>query len=200
MTASLAPAIDCEPVSKIENRTAHIGLIGLGYVGLPLALLFNEQRFPATGFDIDTNKVRVLTEGGSYIYRIPATEIQAAIGRGFRATADYSLIKKMDAVIICVPTPLDEHREPDLSYITSTVESIAPYLRAGQLVVLESTTYPGTTEEVVIPILERNNHHGLKAERAGRDDQGVFFVAFSPEREDPGNDSIARCDSRWQRT
>ena len=194
MTLSLTPVVDSDLLSKIENRSARIGLIGLGYVGLPLVLLFNEQRFPVTGFDIDTKKVQVLTEGGSYIYRIPATEIQTAIGRGFRATADYSLIEKMDAVIICVPTPLDEHREPDLSYITSTVESIAPYLQAGQLVVLESTTYPGTTEEVVIPILERNNRHGLKAERAGQDDQGVFFVAFSPEREDPGNDSIARCD------
>jgi len=181
-------------MSRIENRTAKVGLIGLGYVGLPLVLLFNEQNFPVTGFDVDTNKVRILTQGGSYIYRIPATEIQTARGRGFRATADYSLIDEMDAVIICVPTPLDEHREPDMSYITSTVQSIAPYLRAGQLIVLESTTYPGTTEEVVVPILEKNNRHGLKADRAGLDDPNAFFVAFSPEREDPGNDTVARCD------
>jgi UDP-N-acetyl-D-glucosamine dehydrogenase len=194
MSSTLATSIDSDLLSKIENRSARIGLIGLGYVGLPLALLFDEQRFPITGFDIDANKVRILKEGGSYIYRIPATEIQGAVSRGFRATTDYSLIEQMDAVIICVPTPLDDHHEPDLSYIVSTVESIAPHLHAGQLIVLESTTYPGTTEEIVVPILEKKNRHGLKAERAGQDGQDVFFVAFSPEREDPGNDSVARRD------
>jgi UDP-N-acetyl-D-glucosamine dehydrogenase len=194
MTSCLAPVIDSELLSKIENRTAHVGVIGLGYVGLPLLLLFNEQRFPVTGFDIDAKKVRALAKGESYIYRIPSSEIQSAIGTGFRATSDYSLIEQMDAVIICVPTPLNEHHEPDLSYITSTVESIAPYLHAEQLVVLESTTYPGTTEEIVVPILEKNNRHGMRAERAGQEDQGAFFVAFSPEREDPGNDSVARRD------
>jgi UDP-N-acetyl-D-glucosamine dehydrogenase len=105
---------------------------------LPLVLIFSEQRFPVTGFDIDAKKIRVLEEGGSYIYRIPEGDIKAARQRGFRATADYSLIEQMDAVVICVPTPLDDHQEPDLSYITATVESIAPHLRAGQLVVLES--------------------------------------------------------------
>jgi UDP-N-acetyl-D-glucosamine dehydrogenase len=105
MTSGPAPVLDSELLSKLENRAAHVGVTGLGYVGLPLLLLFNEQRFPVTGFDIDANKVRVLTEGGSYIYRIPATEIQAASGRGVRATSDYSLIEDMDAVIICVPTP-----------------------------------------------------------------------------------------------
>jgi len=195
MTSSLAPVVASELLSRIENRTARVGVIGLGYVGLPLVLLFSEQGFRVTGFDIDTNKVRMLGEGGSYIYRIPATEIQAAVGRGFRPTHDFSLVEEMDAVIICVPTPLNEHHEPDLSYITSTVESIAPYLRAGQLVVLESTTYPGTTEEVVVPILEKNNRRGLKAERLGqKDEEDVFFVAFSPEREDPGNDAVARHD------
>jgi UDP-N-acetyl-D-glucosamine dehydrogenase len=194
MTSTLAPALDVELLSKIENRSARIGLIGLGYVGLPLVLLFNEQHFPVTGFDIDAKKVRVLTEGGSYIYRIPASAIQTANQRGFCATADYSQIEQMDAVFICVPTPLDDHQEPDLSYITATAESIAPYLHAGQLVVLESTTYPGTTEEVVVPILEKHNRHGLKADRAGQNSENVFFVAFSPEREDPGNDSIERCD------
>jgi UDP-N-acetyl-D-glucosamine dehydrogenase len=194
MTSGLASVIDSELLSRIENRAAHVGVIGLGYVGLPLLLLFNEERFPVTGFDIDANKIRVLAEGGSYIYRIPATEIQAATGRGFRATSDYSLIEKMDAVIICVPTPLNDHHEPDMSYIVSTAESIAPHLRAGQLVVLESTTYPGTTEEVVIPILEKNNPCGLKVDRGGSAESNSFYVAFSPEREDPGNDTVARMD------
>jgi UDP-N-acetyl-D-glucosamine dehydrogenase len=194
MATTLDPAIESNLLSKIESRKAQLGIVGLGYVGLPLLLLFNEQRFPVTGFDIDANKVRVLNEGGSYIYRIPATEIQSAVAKGFRATADYSRIEQMDAVIVCVPTPLDEHREPDLSYIVSTMESIAPRLHAGQLIVLESTTYPGTTEEVVVPILEKGNRHGLKAARPGQEDGNVFYVAFSPEREDPGNDTVARCD------
>ena len=144
-----------EPLKiKIQSRTAKVGVIGMGYVGLPLALLFSEQSFPVTGFDIDKKKVDVLEAGGSYIYRIAPTEIQAARSHGFTATSDYANITSMDAIIICVPTPLNEHHEPDLSYITATAESVAPYLRAGQLVILESTTYPGTTEEVLVPILE----------------------------------------------
>src|SRR5690348_6876089 len=174
MTSTLSPAVGEELLSKIENRTARIGLIGLGYVGLPLVLLFSEQRFRVTGFDIDAKKVKVLGEGGSYIYRIPATDVQQARQRGFEATTDYSMISEMDAIIICVPTPLDEHMEPDMSYIVSTVESIAPYLRPQQLVVLESTTYPGTTEEVMIPILERKNPLGLKAEREGQESDNSF--------------------------
>ena len=179
---------------KIESRTAKVGVIGMGYVGLPLALLFSEQKFPVTGFDIDQKKIDVLQSGGSYIYRIAPTEIQAARAAGFTATADYANIATMDAIIICVPTPLNEYHEPDLSYITATAESIAPHLRAGQLVILESTTYPGTTEEVLVPILERANRHGLKAARAGLEDKNVFHVVFSPEREDPGNDTVARRD------
>src|SRR5437016_761323 len=179
---------------KIENRTANVGIVGMGYVGLPLALLFSEQKFPVTGFDIDGSKVESLNKGASYIYHIPATEIQAAAARGFRATSNYAQISAMDAVLICVPTPLNEYREPDLSYIRSTAEAIAPHLRAGQLIVLESTTYPGTTEEVLIPILEKNNRHGLKAARGGEPTAQEFFVAFSPEREDPGNTSVARRD------
>ncbi len=163
---------------KIADRNARVGIIGLGYVGLPLTLLFNEQRFPVTGFDIDANKVRILSEGGSYIYRILPTDIQVATDRGFRATSDYSEIDRMDAIIICVPTPLNDHHEPDMSYIVSTVESIAPHLRAGQLVVLESTTYPGTTEEVVIPILEKNNRSGLKVEREGITESNSFTSPF----------------------
>ena len=126
MNSSLALAIDSDLFSRIENRTARVGVIGLGYVGLPLVLLFSEQGFRVTGFDIDIEKVRILAEGGSYIYRIPATEIQAAVSKGFGPTTDFSLINEMDAVIICVPTPLDEHHEPDLSYVEATVQSIAP--------------------------------------------------------------------------
>jgi len=193
-TASVSSTLFSELKSKIEAKRARVGIIGMGYVGLPLALLYSEQRFPVTGFDIDLKKVSALTGGNSYIVRIPATEIQAARAQGFSATADYSELDQMDAVIICVPTPLDEYHEPDLSFITDTAKAIAPHLRAGQLVVLESTTYPGTTEEVLIPILEKGNKHGLKASRAGSSDTGVFYVAFSPEREDPGNQTVARRD------
>ena len=180
--------------TKIEQRQARVAIIGLGYVGLPLALLYSEQEFPVTGFDIDTRKVSTLNSGGSYIYRITAPEIQRAKSQGFSATSDYAQIEKMDAIIICVPTPLNEYHEPDLSYITGTAESIAPHLQPGQLVVLESTTYPGTTEEVLIPILEKGNRLGLKASRTGASDNKTFFVAFSPEREDPGNQTVARRD------
>ena len=179
--------------SKIEARSAKVGIIGLGYVGLPLALLFSEEKFPVLGFDIDAQKVKTLDGGGSYIYRIPPTDIQAARQRGFTATTDYARTAEVDAVLICVPTPLNESREPDMSFITSTAEAIAPHLRAGQLVVLESTTYPGTTEEVLVPILEKGKA-GVKAARAGQTAAQEFYVAFSPEREDPGNDSIARRD------
>jgi UDP-N-acetyl-D-glucosamine dehydrogenase len=180
--------------SKIEQRQARVAVIGLGYVGLPLALLYSEQGFPVTGFDIDQRKVSTITAGGSYIFRIPAPEIQKARSQGFSATSDYTELEQMDAIIICVPTPLNEYHEPDLSYITGTAEALAPHLQPGQLVVLESTTYPGTTEEVLIPILEKGNRHGLKAARKGEPDENTFFVAFSPEREDPGNETIARCD------
>ena len=164
----------------------------MGYVGLPLALLFSEQRFAITGFDIDQQKVDVLNGGGSYIVRIPGVAVQEAQRSGFRATSDYSEIAKMDVVIICVPTPLDEFKEPDLSYITGTLQSMAPHVRQGQLIVLESTTYPGTTEEIVVPLLEKGNARGL---RVSRDSVTAgFYVAFSPEREDPGNDTIARRD------
>ncbi|HXF12531.1 MAG TPA: nucleotide sugar dehydrogenase [Terriglobales bacterium] len=180
--------------SKIEQRQARVAVIGLGYVGLPLALLYSEQGFPVTGFDIDERKVSTIAAGGSYIFRIPAPEIQKARTQGFSATSDYTELEQMDAIIICVPTPLNEYHEPDLSYITGTAEALAPHLQAGQLVVLESTTYPGTTEEVLIPILEKGNRHGLKAARKGEPDENTFFVAFSPEREDPGNQTVARCD------
>jgi UDP-N-acetyl-D-glucosamine dehydrogenase len=162
-------------------------------VGLPLSLLYSEQKLRVLGFDIDARKITTLAEGGSYIHRIPAAEIQAARKNHFEATSDFSRLVEMDAIIICVPTPLNEYHEPDLSYIVDTAKSIAPHLRAGQLVVLESTTYPGTTEEVLVPILEKGNSAGLKASR-GSDTGKEFFVAFSPEREDPGNETVARKD------
>jgi UDP-N-acetyl-D-glucosamine dehydrogenase len=177
---------------RIKTREARIGIVGMGYVGLPLALLFSEERFKVTGFDIDGRKVETLNRGGSYIVRIPGTEIQLAQQKGFRATADYTEIAQMDVVIICVPTPLNEYHEPDLSYVSGTVESIAPHLREGQLVILESTTYPGTTEEIVVPLLENGNKAGLRVARDAA--SSGFFVAFSPEREDPGNDTVARRD------
>jgi UDP-N-acetyl-D-glucosamine dehydrogenase len=180
--------------SKIQQHRARVGIIGLGYVGLPLALLYSEHEFPVTGFDIDARKVSTLNAGGSYIYRITAPEVERARKQGFSATADYAQIEKMDAVIICVPTPLNEYHEPDLSYITGTAEAMAPHVQPGQLVILESTTYPGTTEEVLVPILEKGNRHGLKAARDGKSEQNIFYVAFSPEREDPGNQTVARRD------
>ena len=178
-------------VRKIETREARIAIVGLGYVGLPLALLFSEQRFRITGFDVDRNKVNTLNSGGSYICRIPNSEIQLAMEQGFTATADYEAIKEMDIVIICVPTPLDEYRQPNLRFITGTAESLAPHLSNGQLVILESTTYPGTTEELVAPLLEANNPSGLKVVRDEATEVGIF-LAFSPEREDPGNNTVAR--------
>ena len=191
---SMPVSLSSELKNKIEQKQARVAVIGLGYVGLPLALLYTEQKFKVTGFDIDARKVSILDQGGSYIFRIPATDIQAAKKNGFSATAEYSRLTEMDAIIICVPTPLNEYHEPDLSFITDTAKSIAPYLRAGHLVILESTTYPGTTEEVLIPILERGNRHGLKASRGDASNGQEFYVAFSPEREDPGNQTVARRD------
>jgi UDP-N-acetyl-D-glucosamine dehydrogenase len=194
ITTSTADAPIAQLLTKIQERQARIGIIGLGYVGLPLALLYSEQKFRVTGFDIDARKVQTIADGGSYIYRITGQEIQSAKESGFSATSDYSQIAEMDAVIICVPTPLNEYHEPDLSFITGTTHSIAPHLRAGQLIVLESTTYPGTTEEVMLPILEKENRAGLTAARNDAPTGNEFFVAFSPEREDPGNTTVARRD------
>lgn len=161
-----------------QSRAATIGVVGLGYVGMPLALAALEAGFCVVGFDIDPAKTESLAAGTSYLAHIPDKEISRPVEEGrLRATTDFSLIRQVDAIIICVPTPLTAQREPDLGFIVSTCESIAPHLRKGHLVVLESTTWPGTTDEVMRPILERG---GL---RSGRD----FFLAFSPEREDPGN-------------
>jgi UDP-N-acetyl-D-glucosamine dehydrogenase len=195
-TYTLSVSHSTELKTKIDGRKAKIAIIGLGYVGLPLSLLYVEKKFSVTGFDIDRCKVDTLTQGSSYIFRIPAEEIKAARAKGFSATSEYARLTEMDAIIICVPTPLNEYHEPDLSYITDTAHAIAPHLRAGHLVVLESTTYPGTTEEVLVPILEKENRAGLKAARNGGSGDGSkeFFVAFSPEREDPGNTTVARQD------
>ena len=178
--------------SRIASRQARIGIIGMGYVGLPLTLLFSEQGLRVSGFDVDEAKVEQLNAGTSYIVRILAAEIVKAQAAGFRATSAYTEIAEMDAIIICVPTPLDKYHQPDLSFIEQTARAIAPNLREGQLVVLESTTYPGTTEEVLIPILEAGNPDGLRAVRKAG--ENGFYVAFSPEREDPGNDAVARRD------
>src|ERR1700731_3779664 len=189
MTTSqvVLPEIAQDRMKRLEAHTAKIGVIGLGYVGLPLSLLLSEAGFKVTGFDIDTKKVTDLEAGRSYIFRIPATEIQSARKHGFTATADFSGLSEQDAIIMCVPTPLTEHREPDLSFVANTAKAVAPWLQEGQLVVLESTTYPGTTEELMIPILEKGNKLGLKVQGAGAPaEHGVFYVAFSPEREDPG--------------
>jgi UDP-N-acetyl-D-glucosamine dehydrogenase len=187
------PKIAQERMKRLESRTAKIGVIGLGYVGLPLSLLLSEAGFKVTGFDIDAKKVTDLEAGRSYIFRIPAEEIQSARKQGFAATTEFAGLSAMDAIILCVPTPLTEHREPDLSYVANTAKAAAPWLEEGQLVVLESTTYPGTTEELMIPILEAGNKRGLKVQGKGEVlEKGVFYVAFSPEREDPGNTTVAR--------
>jgi UDP-N-acetyl-D-glucosamine dehydrogenase len=194
MTQLTASSLITDFKSRVAARQARVGIIGLGYVGLPLALLYSEQKFPVTGFDIDQRKIDTIANGGTYIFRITPEEIAAAKSNGFTATADYAQITAMDAIIICVPTPLNEYHEPDLSYITNTAHAVAPHLRAGQIVILESTTYPGTTEEVLVPILENENKAGLKASRTGSAGDGEIWVAFSPEREDPGNTQVARHD------
>lgn len=180
---------------RAHNGLPRIGIIGLGYVGLPLSLLFAEAGYKVTGFDIDREKVETLEADRSYIFRIAPDEIADARRKGMRATYDFSLLAEQDAIIMCVPTPLTEHREPDLSFIRSTAEAVAPWLQPHQLVILESTTYPGTTDEVLIPLLEQGNPLGLHAHR---DDEPTFkdcfYVAFSPEREDPGNTTVARRD------
>ena len=189
------PQLASERLNRLKTRTAPIGIIGLGYVGLPLSLLLAEAGFKVTGFDIDDRKITELEAGRSYIFRIPGEEIQSAREHGFRATVDFSRLVDQDAIILCVPTPLTGHREPDLSYIENTARSIAPWIQPGQLVILESTTYPGTTEDILIPILEAGNKLGLKVQSTGEpQESGVFYVAFSPEREDPGNTDVARHD------
>ncbi|UCH09732.1 MAG: nucleotide sugar dehydrogenase [Fidelibacterota bacterium] len=165
-------------IKRIETKEFTVGIIGLGYVGLPLLYTFAEREFPCIGFDVDEEKVRMLSEGQTYINHISSDRIVRGADTGFvSVTADFSRLEECDGILITVPTPLNDQREPDLSYVVATCETIGSHLRKGQLVVLESTTYPGTTEEVMIPILERS---GLKVDQD-------FYVAYSPEREDPNN-------------
>ena len=167
------------------GKNLKVGIIGCGYVGLPLGLRFAEIGHHVTGFDLDENKVKQLNAGKSYIQHIPADKIEMHVKAGrFEATTDFSKLRGVDAVLICVPTPLDERREPDLSYVEQTARAIAPHLQRNQLIVLESTTYPGTTEELVQPILEAG---GLRCPASTTDTATDFYLAFSPEREDPGN-------------
>lgn len=168
-------------LQKLNEKKATIGIIGLGYVGLPLMLRYCEVGYKVVGFDIDPSKVDSLRNGLSYIEHIPNHAIQSAIAKGFEPTTDFSRISEIDAIILCVPTPLNKYREPDLSFVLNTTDSLVPYLRPGQVVSLESTTYPGTTDEELLPRIESN---GLKA---GKD----IFLIYSPEREDPGNPNFS---------
>jgi UDP-N-acetyl-D-glucosamine dehydrogenase len=220
MIESAAPA--SQPITlqawldRVEARESHIAIIGLGYVGLPLALLFSDARFRVTGLDIDPHKVEALNHNRTYIQRIEPEHILHAKSAGFSATTDFAALTACDAILICVPTPLGPHHQPDMSFVENTIAAIAPHTRPGQLIVLESTTWPGTTEELVIPILERLGPPGtivLRHEEAALEEQGIeavqqttaasavstpysllsatslpgLLVAFSPEREDPGN-------------
>ncbi len=162
---------------KLESKEAIIGIVGMGYVGLPLMLRYSEVGYKVIGFDVSPDKVEQLNRGTSYLEHIPSSAVADACKNGFEATADYARMSEVDAIIICVPTPLDRHRQPDLGFVTETTDALLPYLKAGQVVSLESTTYPGTTDEELRPRLEST---GL---RVGHD----IYLVYSPEREDPGN-------------
>jgi len=177
---SAVPAV-AEFMALVEQRKARIGILGLGYVGIPLALRFHEVGYPVLGFDIDDQRIADLNAGESPIKHIPSKDIAAMAAGGFEATSDFSRIGEVEAIIICVPTPLSRHREPDLSYIVETMKAVTPHLRAGQMLSLESTTWPGTTEEVLRPFIDSR---GFKI---GED----FFLVYSPEREDPGNPNFS---------
>jgi UDP-N-acetyl-D-glucosamine dehydrogenase len=166
-----------QAIKKLRDKTAVIGILGLGYVGLPLMLRYAEIGFKVLGIDIDSDKVTKLNQGKSYIEHIPSSKIEESLKQGFEATIDFSRASEADALILCVPTPLNKYREPDLSFVTDTTDMVVPYLRKGQVLSLESTTYPGTTEEELLPRAEST---GLKV---GED----IFLVYSPEREDPGN-------------
>ena len=169
-------------ISKIKNKKSTIGIVGLGYVGLPLALRYTDEGYNVLGFDIDNEKIAKIKDGQSYIEHIPSALISKAVKSGlFSATNDFKNIANVDSIILCVPTPLNKYREPDLSYVLDTTDACVPYLRKGQVLSLESTTYPGTTEEELLPRVQKN---GLKV---GED----FFLLFSPEREDPGNQNFS---------
>ena len=166
--------------SNIINRKSIIGIIGLGYVGLPLAIRFSQEKFKVIGFDIDEKKVNQINSGKSYIQHIPSKDILSVLANGLVASSDFSKIAEIDVIIICVPTPLSADNEPDLSYINGTLKNIKSYLKENQLLVLESTTYPGTTQEEIVPFINKIKN---KKFTVGNN----FFVGYSPEREDPGN-------------
>ena len=166
---------------RIQRKDSIIGVIGLGYVGLPLVIRFFEKGFKTIGFDIDIEKVDLLNNGKSYISHIKQSDIINMANKGFLATSDFSQIKNLDVIIICVPTPLGDKKEPDLSYIKNTLFTLEPFLRKAQLLILESTTYPGTTEEEIFPLIEKLGFN------VGKD----FFIGYSPEREDPGNKNFS---------
>ena len=169
-------------LKKIKNQSAVVGIIGMGYVGLPLGLAFAKNKFSVLGFDLDEKKISSLNKGKGYLKHISENKIKQVVNSGYlKATADFSKLKQVDVIIICVPTPLTEYREPDMSFVENTSKIIAKYLQKEQLVVLESTTYPGTTEELLLPLFE--NSGGKNRYKVGKD----FYLAFSPEREDPNN-------------
>jgi len=169
--------IKLELIEKIKRKEAVVGILGLGYVGLPLSISFSEAGFKVIGFDIDRQKVEMLMNGVSFIEHINSNSIEKIIQLGFEATCDITKVEEMDALIVCVPTPLNKYREPDLSFVINIIESCMPYIRSGQVLSLESTTYPGTTEEELLPRIESEGY------KIGTD----FFLLYSPEREDPGN-------------
>lgn len=175
-----------EILEKINSKKAVVGIIGLGYVGLPLALEFVEKKFQVLGFDVDEKKIPLINDGKSYIKHIPSEKIKNAIDAGYlSATNDFTRLPEADAILICVPTPLDDHREPDMTFVESTAKTIAENMRKGQLISLESTTYPGTTRELLLPLFEGEGN-GEKYV-VGKD----FYLAFSPEREDPNNPNFS---------
>lgn len=183
-------------LKKIENKSHVVGIIGLGYVGLPLALEFAHEGIKTIGFDIDQSKIPVLNSGKSYIKHIASERVAEAIHSGkFEATSDFSRLSEVDAVIIAVPTPLNKHREPDLSYVENSAKVAAQYLKPGQLVVLESSTYPGTTDEILLPLMEKamNERYAEEVKSVGSEASvgKLFFLAFSPEREDPNNPNFS---------
>ncbi len=182
LSGTIASSMKQALLEKIHAKTAKIGIVGLGYVGLPLAMRFAEAGYPVIGLDIDQSKIDALNKGVSYIKHLGSDAIRAMMNTGLMSpTTDFEQVREADALILCVPTPLGKHREPDLSYVIKTTEALVPYIRAGQIISLESTTYPGTTDEELVPRLEST---GLKV---GKD----IFVAFSPEREDPGNPNFS---------
>jgi UDP-N-acetyl-D-glucosamine dehydrogenase len=176
-------------LEKIKNKSVVVGIVGMGYVGLPLGLAFAAKKINVLGFDLDEKKINLLNKGKGYLKHITDDKIKKVVDSGhFKATTEFSRLPEVDAILICVPTPLTEHREPDMSFVENTAKTIAKYLRKGQLVSLESTTYPGTTQELLLPLFEKNG--GKNRFKVGKD----FYLAFSPEREDPNNPNFTTAE------